>query len=76
MLTRATLGVAHRTYPCGTRLTLVAASGRTVTVRVIDRGPFVRGRYLDLTERTVQRLGFSSARAWGVRTVGWRVWWE
>jgi peptidoglycan lytic transglycosylase len=51
------LGVAHRTLPCGTKLTL-RHRGRTVTVRVIDRGPYVAGREFDLTERTARRLHF------------------
>jgi rare lipoprotein A len=51
------LGVAHRTLPCGTRLTL-RHHGRSVRVPVIDRGPYVGGRELDLTEATAQRLHF------------------
>jgi len=51
------LGVAHKTLPCGTRLTL-RHRGRSVTVRVIDRGPYVGGREFDLTERTAKRLRF------------------
>src|SRR3712207_9437516 len=51
------LGVAHKTLPCGTRVTL-RHGGRSVTVRVIDRGPYGAGREYDLTESTAQRLGF------------------
>jgi rare lipoprotein A len=51
------LGVAHRTLPCGSKLTL-RHRGRTVRVRVIDRGPYVGGREFDLTEATAQRLRF------------------
>ena len=51
------LGVAHKTLPCGTKLTL-RHRGRSVTVRVIDRGPYVGGREFDLTERTAKRLHF------------------
>ncbi|MGH2498961.1 MAG: septal ring lytic transglycosylase RlpA family protein [Solirubrobacteraceae bacterium] len=49
-------GVAHRTLPCGTQVTLSYA-GRTVTVGVIDRGPFVAGREFDLTNATRLALG-------------------
>jgi rare lipoprotein A len=56
-LTPSTLGVAHRSMPCGTRLRL-RHRGRTVVVRVIDRGPYVAGRELDLTYATKRRLGF------------------
>ncbi len=52
-----TLGVAHKTLPCGTRVKL-RYRGRTVTVPVIDRGPYVAGRDYDLTEATRERLGF------------------
>jgi rare lipoprotein A len=51
------LGVANKTLPCGTRVRL-RYHGRTVTVPVIDRGPYVAGRDYDLTEATKLRLGF------------------
>ena len=54
--TPETVGVAHRTLPCGTLLTL-AHDERAVTVPVIDRGPFVAGRILDLTSATRSALG-------------------
>jgi hypothetical protein len=54
-----TLGVAHKSLPCGTKVTL-HYRGRTVRVRVIDRGPYVGGREFDLTAATKQRLGFGS----------------
>jgi rare lipoprotein A len=49
-------GVAHRTLPCGTRVTLLY-KGRTVTVPVVDRGPFIKGRTWDLTIATARALG-------------------
>jgi rare lipoprotein A len=52
-----TLGVAHKTLPCGTRVKL-RYHGRSLTVPVIDRGPYVAGRDYDLTEATKLRLGF------------------
>lgn len=49
-LTRALIGVAHRTLPCGTKVTFRNASnGRVVTAPVVDRGPYVSGRQWDLT---------------------------
>jgi rare lipoprotein A (peptidoglycan hydrolase) len=51
------LGVAHKTLPCGSKVTL-RHNGRMIRVRVIDRGPYVGGREYDLTEATAQRLGF------------------
>jgi peptidoglycan lytic transglycosylase len=56
-LTSSTLGVANKTLPCGTLLTL-RYGGRSVRVPVIDRGPFVPGREFDLTEATKAALGF------------------
>ncbi len=56
-LTSATLGVANKTLPCGTLVTL-RYDGRTVRVPVIDRGPYVAGREYDLTEATKRALGF------------------
>lgn len=62
-----TLGVAHKTLPCGTLVTL-RYNGREVTVPVIDRGPFVGGREWDLTGATARTLGFSGAGVvWSTR---------
>jgi peptidoglycan lytic transglycosylase len=55
-LDAGTLGVANRTLPCGTLVTL-RYDGRTVRVPVIDRGPFVAGRDYDLTYATKLALG-------------------
>ena len=66
-LTPGTLGVAHKSLPCGTRVRF-RYRGRSVTVRVIDRGPFVAGRTWDLTAATKQRLGFgSTGTVWATR---------
>jgi hypothetical protein len=56
--TRATLGVAHRRLKCGTLVT-VFYGGRSLTVPVVDRGPFRRGVTWDLTAATAQALGFT-----------------
>jgi len=56
-LTPTTLGVANKTLPCGTMVKL-RYHGRSITVPVIDRGPYVAGRDYDLTEATRNRLGF------------------
>lgn len=56
-LKRMTMGVAHKSLPCGTKVRL-RYHGRTVTVPVIDRGPYVAGRDYDLTEAVRDRLGF------------------
>ena len=55
-LRKATLGVAHRTLECGTRVHFLYKQ-RTITVRVIDRGPYGKADW-DLTSATARRLGF------------------
>jgi hypothetical protein len=63
-LTRSTLGVAHRTLPCGTKVSILYA-GRRIEVPVIDRGPFANGATYDLTAATAQRLGFKQTAVIG-----------
>jgi rare lipoprotein A len=58
-LTTGTVGVAHKTLPCGTKLTL-RYRGHTVRASVVDRGPFVAGREFDLTSATAQKLHFAA----------------
>ena len=49
---------AHRTLPFGTRLRVTnVATGRSVTVRVNDRGPFVAGRVVDVSRSAAESLG-------------------
>jgi rare lipoprotein A len=57
VLTKKTIGVAHRKLPCGTTVTFSHA-GRTVTTTVIDRGPFRKGYAWDLTKKAAKRVGF------------------
>jgi hypothetical protein len=57
-MTESLVGVAHRTLPCGTRITFKnPANGRTVTAPVVDRGPYVSGRQWDLTGGLCLKLG-------------------
>jgi rare lipoprotein A len=53
------LTAAHRTLPFGTlvRVTNVA-NGKNVLLRINDRGPFVEGRIIDVSERAAEELGF------------------
>jgi hypothetical protein len=55
-LTESTIGVAHRTLPCGAKVAL-RANGRTIVAPVIDRGPYARGVTYDLTGATAEWLG-------------------
>ncbi|MHB8243408.1 MAG: septal ring lytic transglycosylase RlpA family protein [Solirubrobacteraceae bacterium] len=56
-LSSSTMGVANKTLPCGTLVTL-RYGNRSVRVPVVDRGPYVAGREFDLTEATKRALGF------------------
>jgi len=52
------LTAAHRTLPFGTRLRVTnVATGKSVTVRVNDRGPYVRGRVVDVSYSAAESLG-------------------
>ena len=54
------LTAAHRMLVFGTKVTVTnKRNGRSVTVRINDRGPFVRGRIIDLTPAAAHALGFS-----------------
>jgi rare lipoprotein A len=51
---------AHRTLPFGTRVSVVnQRTGKQVIVRISDRGPFVRGRIIDLTPAGARAIGLS-----------------
>ena len=52
------LTCAHRTYPFGTMLKVTnPANGQSVIVRVTDRGPYVKGRIIDLSARAAREIG-------------------
>ncbi|MEL7218921.1 MAG: septal ring lytic transglycosylase RlpA family protein [Pseudomonadota bacterium] len=52
---------AHRTLPFGTKVRVTNPSnGRTVTVRINDRGPFIRGRSIDLSRAAAEKIGMIS----------------
>jgi rare lipoprotein A len=52
------LTAAHRTLPFGTEVTVINRdNGRSVVVRINDRGPFVRGRVIDLSPAAARALG-------------------
>jgi rare lipoprotein A (peptidoglycan hydrolase) len=66
VLRKNTLGVANRTLPCGTQVALYYG-GKTMTVPVIDRGPYANHADWDLTEATARLL---STKAAGVAHIG------
>lgn len=58
----AELTAAHRTLPFGTLVRVTHLdSGRSIVVEVTDRGPFARGRVIDLSRRAARALGFIGA---------------
>jgi rare lipoprotein A len=53
------LTMAHRSLPMGTNVRVTnLENGRSVVLRVNDRGPYVRGRVADLSHAAAERLGF------------------
>jgi hypothetical protein len=59
-LRATTIGVAHRSLPCGTPVKFIY-NGHAVIAPVIDRGPFVKGRAWDLTAAASEALEFEGA---------------
>jgi hypothetical protein len=70
-LTKTLVGVAHRTLPCGTLVTF-RYKGVTLTVPVIDRGPYVSGRTWDLSHGACVKLGhcFTGTIDWHLASHG------
>lgn len=66
ILTPKLVGVAHKTLPCGTRVSFLFR-GRSITVPVVDRGPFGAGLSWDLTYAAAEELGFTET---GRGTIG------
>jgi rare lipoprotein A len=51
---------AHRTLPFGTKVRVHnPRNGRSVVVTIVDRGPFIKGRIIDLSKGAANALGFS-----------------
>ena len=65
------LTAAHRTLPFGTMVRVTNQhSGRSVVVRINDRGPFIRGRVIDVTPAAAHMLGFSGLAPVTLAVVG------
>jgi rare lipoprotein A len=59
-LSRGAMTAAHRSLPFGTMVRVTnQRNGRSATVRINDRGPFVRGRVIDVSPAAARALGFS-----------------
>jgi rare lipoprotein A len=48
---------AHKTLPCGAVVRVTTRAGRSVTVTIRDRGPFIRGRIIDLDRESAGQIG-------------------
>jgi len=58
----AGLTAAHRTLPLGSKVKVTnQRNGKSLVVRINDRGPFIKGRVLDLSKGAAGRLGFIGA---------------
>jgi rare lipoprotein A len=59
---------AHKTIPLGSIVKVTRLStGRSLIVRIVDRGPYIRGRIIDLTPAGARRLGFEESGLTKVR---------
>lgn len=58
MMNPAKLTAAHKTLPFGTKLKVTnKKNGRSVVVRINDRGPFIKGRIIDLSKAAASQIG-------------------
>jgi len=62
---------AHRTLPFGTRVKVTnKRNGKSVVVRINDRGPFIKGRVIDVTPAAAKALGFSGLTSVSLERLG------
>ncbi|HET6320540.1 MAG TPA: septal ring lytic transglycosylase RlpA family protein [Hyphomicrobium sp.] len=62
---------AHRTLPFGTKVRVKnPRNGRSIVVTIVDRGPFVKGRVIDLSKGAASALGFSGLQHVHLAVVG------
>ncbi len=55
---QSALTAAHKTLPLGTKVRVTSTkTGKSVVVRINDRGPFIKGRVIDLSRRAAKELG-------------------
>jgi rare lipoprotein A len=65
------ISAAHKTLPFGTIVRVVEIeTGRSIVVRINDRGPFIEGRIIDLSKGAAEKLGIVEK---GIAEVGLRI---
>ena len=65
------LTAAHKTLPFGSKVRVVnKRNGKSVVVRINDRGPFIRGRIIDLTPAGARALGFNGLAPVSLESAG------
>jgi rare lipoprotein A len=65
------LTAAHRSLPFGSKVRVTNhRNGRSVVVRINDRGPFIRGRIIDITPAAARELGFSGLAMVSLEPIG------
>lgn len=53
------ISAAHKTLPLGTKVRVInLKNGKSLTMKINDRGPFAKGRIIDLSYKAAQKLGF------------------
>lgn len=66
------LTAAHRTLPCGTNVTVInKRNGISVNVTINDRGPFVRGRIIDLSLEAARRIELTKKQGLAPVEIRW-----
>ena len=62
MMNPAAMTAAHKTLPLGSKVKVThAKTGKSIIVRINDRGPFIKGRVIDLSKGAARKLGFISS---------------
>ena len=62
MMNPAAMTAAHKTLPLGSKVRVThSRTGKSIIVRINDRGPFIKGRVIDLSKGAARKLGFISA---------------
>lgn len=62
MMNPSAMTAAHKTLPLGSKVRVThSGTGKSIVVRINDRGPFIKGRVIDLSKGAAKKLGFIGA---------------